>query len=424
MRQAKDGLEWKGKKAIRVMEPIKAYNDHNVYIVGAGFSAEAGLPLIKNFMNRMRDAAPWLQDQGGREKEIKAIERVLDLRLRAAAAAYRVPLNVENIEELFSLASASGDAKLSGDVTTAIAATLDFCGQSAAQELKENPISMSRLGDSDWTVPQNWVLHDTQEPANRTVYKCPRYEFYLGLMCGYFSESGLDRQDTIISFNYDTVIEDALWGLGLEPRYADDPKMVEWRRPVDATRAGRRAIPVLKLHGSVNQASGGPRRLLAYPSYAGLRVDKHTPLLVAPTWQKSLRGHLSEVWKDAVKALRTATRVVIMGYSVPQTDQHFRYLLAAGLQRNISLRKILFVNDTDGRLLKQHLYNLNLFREEHFEHGIIEPIEPRTRTVKDFLEGGEGRELIGRKLKEPTWRKIDPPISYPPPPLCTPVSLT
>ena len=37
------------------------YNDRNVYIFGAGFSAEAGLPLIKDFMNRMRDAAVWLE---------------------------------------------------------------------------------------------------------------------------------------------------------------------------------------------------------------------------------------------------------------------------------------------------------------------------------------------------------------------------
>ena len=40
----------------------KAYNDHNVYILGAGFAQEAGLPLIKDFMNQMRDAAAWLEE--------------------------------------------------------------------------------------------------------------------------------------------------------------------------------------------------------------------------------------------------------------------------------------------------------------------------------------------------------------------------
>jgi hypothetical protein len=55
----------------------KVYNDHNVYVLGAGFSAEAGLPLVKNFMNRMRDAAAWLEKQAGREREREAIERAL-----------------------------------------------------------------------------------------------------------------------------------------------------------------------------------------------------------------------------------------------------------------------------------------------------------------------------------------------------------
>ena len=64
-------------------EGSKAHNDRNVYILGAGFAAEAGMPLVREFMNRMRDAAAWLELQGNRAREIKAIERVLDFRLRA-----------------------------------------------------------------------------------------------------------------------------------------------------------------------------------------------------------------------------------------------------------------------------------------------------------------------------------------------------
>jgi hypothetical protein len=60
----------------------------------------------------MRDAAAWLQNQRGRDRERTAIEQVLKFRLSAARASYRIPLNVENVEELFSLASASGDSQL------------------------------------------------------------------------------------------------------------------------------------------------------------------------------------------------------------------------------------------------------------------------------------------------------------------------
>jgi hypothetical protein len=45
-----------------------------------------------------------------------------------------------------------------------------------------------------------------------------------------------------------------------------------------------------------------------------------------------------------VRALRLATRVVIIGFSMPRTDMHFKYLLAAGLKENISLRKIVVID--------------------------------------------------------------------------------
>ncbi len=377
----------------------RAYNDRNVYILGSGFSAEAGLPVIKDFMNRMRDAAAWLEAQGDRKKEFEAIERVLAFRLRAAAAAYRVPLNVENIEELFSLASASGDTKLSEDVTTAIAATLDFCREEGRARLK--PVHVDRLGDSDWAKPQKWEIRNTHPQPVIRVYACPRYEFYVGLMSGYFSQDSPGRRDTIISFNYDTLVEDALWGLGLPFRYADS-EMVEWQHPFDAAEVGRETIPVLKLHGSVNLAAEMLKdigiQMLAYRTYADLRTKNHNPFLVAPTWQKSLTGYLSAVWTEAVAALRTATRVVVMGYSVPETDQHFRYLLAAGLQENISLRKVYFRNLDNNEEFSQRLYSL--FRKEHVEQGII---AHETQSVDVFLRGS-GPELIGRTFAEGVWR--------------------
>ena len=312
----------------------KAYNDRNVYILGAGFSVEAGLPLIKDFMNRMCDAAAWLAEQGDRSDEVTAIKSVLDFREKAAAAAYRVPLNFENIEELFSLASASSRLEFSDRITTAIAATLEYC-RGRASEHGLNPILVSRLDDATWSQPDNWRLRLAPPLSSVTVCECPPYEFYLGLLCGYFNEGGTDRRDTIITFNYDTVVEDALLDLGLPFRYADD-KMIEWRPPLPWTDLEREPIPILKLHGAVNLAARTDpdfsHQLLAYRSYQDLRDAGHTPMLVTPTWDKSFHGYLSAVLGEAVSALRTATRIVIVGYSVPQTDQHFKYLLAAGLQ--------------------------------------------------------------------------------------------
>jgi hypothetical protein len=78
---------------------------------------------------------------------------------------------------------------------------------------------------------------------------------------------------------------------------------------------------------------------------------------------------LNEVWTQALIALREATRIVIIGFSLPPTDVHFKYLLAAGLRDNISLRKIIFVNpDEQGLRRRAGL----LLRPELERTGIVE----------------------------------------------------
>jgi len=430
-------------------QPTKTHNDRNVYILGAGFSAEAGLPLIKDFMNRMRDAAAWLTEQGEREREVKAIERVLAFRLRAAAAAYRVPLDIENVEELFSLASASARQGLGEDMALAIAATLDFSRTTVPRLEEHQYFNLGVLNVPDWTKPPNWrpPIANIQQGVESEQLKghwfgCPPYEFYLGAMCSYFNKGGSDRSDTIITFNYDTVVEDALEALEIAFSYGAD-EYIGWTTPEALRRAQRGpSICVLKLHGSVNWCDGARhwagtesklaevphgivtrmnRKIVAFPDYASLRKQGHIPLLVAPTWQKALAEHLSAIWDDSVAALRTATRVIILGYSIPPTDQHFRYLLAAGLQDNISLRKIFFVNPALGKEeIKTQLQDrlMGLFRREHFERGIIEPVPT---DIRDFLGGprniGEGsyRVRFGRALNPPgyTWGTA-PWTFYPP----------
>jgi len=419
-------------------QPTKAYNDHNVYILGAGFSVEAGLPVIKNFMNRMRDAAVWLEEQGDHALEAEAIASVLQFRLSAAAAAYRVPLDIENIEELFSLASASS-VELAEDVTIAIAATLDYC-RATAPEDGRRVCCVSKFDESGWQSPSNWKPTGATNPWADTPnhvskwYDCPAYEFYVGLMCGYFSEQGSDRKNTVISLNYDTVVEDAMWGLNFPFRYADNENVL-WQKcsAPDATKALLQPVTILKLHGSVNVSAGARHWLgdepvdemkgkdlkeldnsvsaCAYRTYRDLLRGNCRPTLVAPTWQKSMDGYLLKVWSESVAALETATRIIIIGYSIPQTDQHFRYLLAAGLQNNISLRKVLFVNpacgDTpEGREIERRL--LGLFREEHHKQGIVEVIPT---SMGEFLARPDGkideesdRQRIGRTLNPRKFR--------------------
>jgi hypothetical protein len=314
----------------------------------------------------------------------------------------------------------------------AIAATLDY-SRGAAPPLAEHqyfPIGMLDL--AGWSKPVNWIppSANIQQGVQSGQlkgewYGCPPYEFYLGVMSSYFNKGGPRRKDTIVTFNYDTVVEDTLNALGVPFSYGAEAFI--GRKTPEALRQAQRArIRVLKLHGSINWCSdlsdwvgmGGRlddvpasvaagRQIVAFESYAKLREIGHTPLLVAPTWQKALAGGLSAIWSDAVDALRSATNVIILGYSMPPTDQHFKYFLAAGLQDNISVRKVFFVNpalanDETKKMLEERVFSL--FRRELFDQGIVEFVPT---DIREFLAGPRNigqescRVRIGRPLNGP-----------------------
>jgi hypothetical protein len=63
-------------------------------------------------------------------------------------------------------------------------------------------------------------------------------------------------------------------------------------------------------------------------------TTKLRPLLIAPTHLKDYRNpHLAQVWYEAERALREATRVIFVGYSLPDDDVEVVYLLKRSLAR-------------------------------------------------------------------------------------------
>lgn len=332
------------------------FNDNNVYIFGAGFSKEAGLPLVREFLNRMRDSRSWLM-QEGRERELRAIDKLFAFRSKASSAAERICIDLENIEELFSLAAAAtAGNSLTKDAVLAIAATLDYA--EATEPARKESISVVAKGVK---IPSGWKLVTVSSAGGQARYECSLFEFFMLLLLGGSADEDWpeSRSNTIITLNYDLLVEDALYSLGIPFKYGlgavhtvhfDQSARCAWP-PVRAD--GDKAVPVLKLHGSVNWAGDRPRltpRITVYGTYDNVREANKSPLLVPPTWRKAMGGQLLNVWDLAVAALHNATRVIVIGYSMPQTDQHFKYLLAAGLQGNISLRQILFVNPAAGQL--------------------------------------------------------------------------
>lgn len=120
-----------------------------------------------------------------------------------------------------------------------------------------------------------------------------------------------------------------------------------------------RGIKLLKLHGSLNwgkcpdcdEIQVGPvfdimqkalvsRRLNDQVTFEPVvEANKLCPthkrpidlVLVPPTWSKAEHHRQVErVWRSAAIELRDAEHIAICGYSLPESDHFFRYLLALG----------------------------------------------------------------------------------------------
>jgi hypothetical protein len=144
------------------------------------------------------------------------------------------------------------------------------------------------------------------------------------------------------------VVEESLKQWGKKIWYGFNQRNVEIddEQNYSATRTDE-TVSLLKIHGSINWTHKDRRSIRICSSYSDVVALERNIILVPPTWKKGTNGALDSVWNEAVKALSNATRIIIIGFSLPATDIHIRYLLAAGLQENISLRNIYCFNPAE-----------------------------------------------------------------------------
>jgi hypothetical protein len=172
------------------------------------------------------------------------------------------------------------------------------------------------------------------------------------------------RKDvSFISFNYDIILDNALEKLresnGLYVDYGVDFRNLEdWTPPIPGE-----SISLLKLHGSLNwllcptcnSIKITPRKkgVLGIWTNFELCERDHTrqrPLLIAPTWVKLYDNPwLVQVWTKAESILRQSEKVVFIGYSLPDSDVHIRYLLLKSLYRRKTSPSVSVVTTTNGK---------------------------------------------------------------------------
>lgn len=348
--------------------------DHTVFILGAGFSAAGGVPTLATFLQSVRE---FHDDPDSKvSAALRArYERVLAARHRMGRCRDSLRLDLDNVETLFGLIDmeelvtplSRDDRASSDDIKHVLAHTVHrtYTRTARMARVRLDASRVHEVWGADWIS----ALHKAQggggtpSVADALFVDMPFYDYVVGMMTGLFeSKTRASFTSAILTFNYDTVIEQSLLALGYGVDYGVT------RAPYKGTaRTGAVAnrVRVLKLHGSANWAYVQMKNTRAhvYDDYTQLPKDA-TPILVPPTWRKGdVTELMKETWAAAAEELARATRVVIIGYSAPETDAHFKHLMANALAANAGLYSLAVIDwapttDAAPSITQQRYYDL------------------------------------------------------------------
>lgn len=347
-----------------------------VYILGAGASVHTGAPLLRDFLVAARLLLNRKEKLEHRDKFESVFKFIDSLR----GASYYIDFDLDNIEHIFSLAEMKrqlGNAE-GKDIYTKLRYLI--------METLSNTclIRKGSLNREDAYMPDDTYLKfadflkrlndDRHESIDKSIFE----------------------QDVIITFNYDVMLDYAMYAKKLGIDYCLETYK----------EASQNGYKVLKLHGSSNWGEctqckdnietinliddlNTPDSFSIAQSHrmvplkmADILKSKNCkncgsilePVFIPPTWSKTIKGEalakdvaLANVWSAAVDELKSAFQIVVIGYSMPQTDTFFQYLLTLGLVLNSNLHRVVIANrDNSENLLARYK---NIFSRSLSDRG-------------------------------------------------------
>lgn len=312
-----------------------------VFILGAGASKEAGGPTMREFL----DVAEKIRErQNGRTREhfdlvFKAIAELQGVLAKSA-------LDLDNIEAIFAAFEMAQLFGKLGNLKDDELHTLTTAIKSVIVTTLESEISFTMRGER------------LQPPTP--------YGSFAGLLRNLVRPSNalpLVNAISLMTFNYELALDYALHFNSLNASYCLTPD------------AATSQVSLLKLHGSFNWTQcpnckfiqsvdittlmSGMRWFLleedrTLPISFTSRLPQCTkcgqasapePLIIPPTWNKTQHyAEIKNVWSVAARQLAEAEQIVVIGYSLPDTDQFFRYLYALGTVGPTRLKRFWIIN--------------------------------------------------------------------------------
>jgi hypothetical protein len=172
----------------------------------------------------------------------------------------------------------------------------------------------------------------------------------------------LGPSDTVITLNYDTLLDSALVRHGWDPQVGyglgGDSRKVKWKPVHAGAQSGIGSVRLLKLHGSLNwYVRGSFSNLDRVFATKPVRVERprknevsgHIRQIVPPIYGKFFgHSHWERLWAVGYRALRESECLVVVGCSLVDTDFHLRAHLgrvAQDRKRTRHLFKRLYLAD-------------------------------------------------------------------------------
>ncbi len=292
-----------------------------VYILGAGFSAPLGLPVISNFLERAKNM--YFSDT----EKYKYFKDIFDKIKNMAAVKNYYDSDQTNIEELFSLLEME---RVIGKINMNISFDQFICD---VIKYYTPPINAKGTFNANW---QDQIFSSSEIWPHYafwtlSLFNCEAHikEFTPQKNTLRFT-NGIDPQIkySIVTLNYDLVLENIC-------SYVNESFEIDnLDISFDKSNLSINSKPCLsKLHGSAEDGK-----------------------IIPPTWNKGLRQtHLLDSWELAYSSLSEANYIRILGYSLPEGDSYIKYLLKSAVLNSEHLKKIDIVClDPDNEVRKRY----------------------------------------------------------------------
>jgi hypothetical protein len=329
------------------------------YLLGAGFSAPLGLPIMSNFLSKAKDMY-----FGADEQNYRYFRSILGGIDKMAKVNLLLDLNLYNIEDILSLLEMERfvrpgiqyevyrrfirdvisyyTPKLSAPTELLNSQNIDWIGKI--------------LGQGAYRGYLIWLLNLLQCKLSRLNQDGALVLNYTPL------EKVVEYQ--IVTLNYDLVVENMIG------------YMAEIFHPQESIR-----IDIAKLHGSVDGK------------------------IIPPTWNKQVPKKIQESWKVAYEDISNTNHLRIIGYSMPTNDNHMKYLLSVSLKNCPNLKSIdVITRDSTGETKARYDRLLKPFPYYHFRNATVEDYFDLMFSSYSKTERGTGeppfQQYIGSGLVE------------------------